>query len=167
MKKDSKYFPLYTHLQQCPHPEVVLTLTEIESLIEQPLPETAHLQRGWWSNRSKGALQALAWMQAGYHVVEIDLENGKIRFRKPKLEYEAQQMGDTAQWDGELISGLRHHMDLTQRELADVLGVRQQTISEWERGAYLPSRATSKYLSMVAEREGFSYTIVSVEPDTE
>ncbi|KAA3664843.1 MAG: XRE family transcriptional regulator [Chloroflexi bacterium] len=167
MKKGSKYFPLYTHLKQCLQQEVVLTLTDIETLIELPLPGTAHLQRAWWSNRSKGALQAQAWMQAGYHVVEIDLENGKILFRRPKLNYEAKKMGDTVQWDGELISGLRHHMDLTQGELADVLGVRQQTISEWERSAYLPSRATSKYLSMVAEREGFTYEVVPNEPDTE
>ncbi len=166
MKKGSKYFPLYTHLKQCPQDEVVLALAEIEELIEMPLPGSAHQQRAWWSNRSKGALQSQAWMQAGYLVDEIDLENERILFRKPKLAYEAKRMGDTVQWDGDLIFGLRHHMDLTQGELADVLGVRQQTISEWERGAYLPSRATSKYLSMVAEREGFSYTVVPVEPDT-
>ena len=57
--------------------------------------------------------------------------------------------------------GLRRHMSLTQDELAELLGVRQQTISEWERGAYAPSRSTSKYLSMVAEKAGFTYRVRS------
>ena len=166
MKNGSKYFPLYMHLKQCDAQEIVLTLADIESLIKRPLPPTALVQRAWWSNRGKGALQSQAWMEAGFHVEGIDLENQKIVFRKPKLKYEAKQVGSSVLWDGDLIFGLRHHMDLTQGELADVLGVRQQTISEWERGAYLPSRATSKYLSMVAEREGFTYTVVIKKPDT-
>ncbi len=61
------------------------------------------------------------------------------------------------EWKPETIKALREHMDMTQRELAEELGVRQQTISEWEIGMYIPRRATQKYLSMVAEREGFKY----------
>lgn len=160
MKEGSKYFPLFTHLKQCQMQETTLTLAEIEAVLETSLPKSATKQRAWWSNRGKGATQAQAWMQAGYHVEGIDLDAGKILFRKPKIDYEAKQVGDTVQWNGDLVSGLRRHMDLTQGNLADVLGVRQQTISEWERGAYLPSRATSKYLSMVAEKEGFTYTII-------
>jgi len=30
-------------------------------------------------------------------------------------------------------------------------------VSEWETSAYVPSRAMSKYLTMVAERAGFKY----------
>lgn len=167
MKNGSKYFPLYTHLKQCQQKEITLMLAEIETLIGMPLPGSARSRRGWWSNRGKGALQAQAWIEAGYLVAEIDLEQQRILFRKPKLKYEAKRVGNTVQWDGDLISGLRQHMDLTQGGLADVLGVRQQTISEWERGAYLPSRATSKYLSLVAEREGFSYSVKLKQPDTD
>jgi putative transcriptional regulator len=60
-------------------------------------------------------------------------------------------------WNPELIRALREHMGLTQRELADQLEVRQQTISEWETGLHTPHRSTQKTLSMVAERAGFSY----------
>jgi putative transcriptional regulator len=60
-------------------------------------------------------------------------------------------------WKPEMIRALREHMDLTQRELADLLEVRQQTISEWETGLHTPHRSTQKTLSMVAERAGFSY----------
>ena len=60
-------------------------------------------------------------------------------------------------WKPEMIRALREHMDLTQRELADLLEVRQQTISEWETGLHTPHRSTQKTLSMVAERAGFFY----------
>jgi DNA-binding transcriptional regulator YiaG len=48
-------------------------------------------------------------------------------------------------------------MDLSQAELAERLGVRQQTISEWETGVYQPKRAMSRLLTLVAERAGFPY----------
>jgi putative transcriptional regulator len=61
-------------------------------------------------------------------------------------------------WDGQSVKALREHMGLSQQSLADELGVRQQTISEWETGMYKPRRSTSKYLSLIAERAGFEYT---------
>ena len=61
------------------------------------------------------------------------------------------------QWDSERIQALRHHLVLTQRELADRLGTRQQTISEWEKGMYKPRGASSTLLSIVAERAKFRY----------
>lgn len=61
------------------------------------------------------------------------------------------------EWDPERIKALREHLGMTQRQLADELGVRQQTISEWEVGVYIPRRSTQKYLSLIAERVGFDY----------
>ena len=68
-----------------------------------------------------------------------------------------QRTGDTVQWDSDLIRALRHHMGMGQSELAEQLGVRQQTISEWETGSYAPKRAMSKYLMIIAEQAGFTY----------
>ncbi|MCP5096723.1 MAG: helix-turn-helix transcriptional regulator [Chloroflexi bacterium] len=161
MKEGSKYFPLYRFLRQHEADELRLTIDEIEALLQAALPKSARAQRAWWSNRAKGALQAQAWMAAKYHVEDVDLEQEWVIFRKRKVHYEATQVGDTVQWNGELINGLRQHMKLSQGAFADELGVRQQTISEWERGSYLPSRATSKYLTMVAERAGFAYQVRS------
>jgi len=48
-------------------------------------------------------------------------------------------------------------MHLSQDELADELGTRQQTISEWETDRYRPRGASSRLLSIVAERAGFEY----------
>lgn len=61
------------------------------------------------------------------------------------------------QWDGERIRALRRHLGLTQREMANRLGIRQQTVSEWELGVYNPRGASSTLLSMVAECAKFDY----------
>ncbi len=61
------------------------------------------------------------------------------------------------EWGSEHIRALRRHLGLTQRELADRLGTRQQTISEWEIGLYKPRGASATLLSIVAERAKFDY----------
>jgi len=61
------------------------------------------------------------------------------------------------QWNKEGIRALRQHLGLTQAKLAEQLGTRQQTISEWETGMYQPRGASATLLSIVAERSGFEY----------
>jgi len=60
-------------------------------------------------------------------------------------------------WNSQRIQALRRHLGLTQRELADRLGTRQQTISEWETGMYQPRGTSATLLSMIAERARFKY----------
>ena len=55
-------------------------------------------------------------------------------------------------WNGTTIRDLRKKHNLNQRDFAEKLGCRQQTISEWELGLYLPKNAYQKLLSML-ERE--------------
>jgi len=61
------------------------------------------------------------------------------------------------QWSKEDIKALRQHLNLTQVKLAEELGTRQQTISEWEKGMYRPRGASATLLSIIAERSGFTY----------
>ncbi len=70
---------------------------------------------------------------------------------------DSRQSGKRPQWDSNHIRALRSHMGLTQRELAETLGTRQQTISEWEKGLYRPRGASSTLLTIVAERAQFKY----------
>lgn len=77
-----------------------------------------------------------------------------------KYRYRAEREG----WDAGRIRALRRHLDLTQAELAERLGTRQQTISEWEKGLYRPRGASATLLSMVAERARFKYDAGGVEP---
>ena len=60
-------------------------------------------------------------------------------------------------WDAGSIQSLRRHLGLTQSELSEKLGTRQQTISEWETGMYQPRGASAKLLSIIAEQARFKY----------
>jgi len=61
------------------------------------------------------------------------------------------------QWNGKGVRALRQHLGLTQEKLAGELGIRQQTVSEWETGMYQPRGTSATLLSIVAERSGFQY----------
>lgn len=65
--------------------------------------------------------------------------------------------GNKRGWDGENIQALRRHLGLTQRELSEKMGTRQQTISEWETGMYRPRGASATLLSIIAEQARFKY----------
>jgi DNA-binding transcriptional regulator YiaG len=69
-------------------------------------------------------------------------------------------------WDASRLRSLRHHLGLTQQGLAGELGVRQQTVSEWETGVYQPRGASRRLLGMVAERAGFRYTAAPAGEET-
>jgi len=155
MKEGSKYRPLLEHLCGSNQHEVTLTFTQIEALMNEALPESARSKRAWWSNRTKGALQASAWMEAGYRVEDVDLDRQQVTFRKSTINYQVQRVGDTVLWNSQLIKALRLHMGLTQAEFAQRLGVRQATVSQWENSAYEPTLATSKYLTLIAEQARF------------
>ena len=67
------------------------------------------------------------------------------------------KQGRKASWDATTVRKLRRHLALTQERLAEELGVRQQTVSEWETGLYRPRGASERLLTIVAERAGFEY----------
>jgi len=60
-------------------------------------------------------------------------------------------------WDAKQIYTLRRSLGLTQQELTERLGTRQQTISDWERGIYKPRGTSSTLLTIVAEQASFKY----------
>jgi DNA-binding transcriptional regulator YiaG len=62
-----------------------------------------------------------------------------------------------AAWNAGQVRALRQHLGLTQAALSAELGVRQQTVSEWETGAYQPRGASARLLSLIAERAAFRY----------
>ena len=62
-------------------------------------------------------------------------------------------------WDKESILTLRRHLGLTQTKLAEELGTRQQTISEWETGMYKPRGTSTTLLNLIAEHNHFEYHV--------
>ena len=61
------------------------------------------------------------------------------------------------QWNSDSVRALRAHLGLTQQQMSGVMGTRQQTISEWERGIYRPRGTSRTLLNLIAERAGFEY----------
>ena len=58
----------------------------------------------------------------------------------------------THAWEAEAVAGLRYDLGLSQGEFSRILGVRQQTVSEWETGLHSPRGASRRMLSIVAEQ---------------
>ena len=54
-------------------------------------------------------------------------------------------------WDAREIAALRAALGLSQAGFARALGVRQQTVSEWETGRYAPRGASARMLGILAE----------------
>jgi DNA-binding transcriptional regulator YiaG len=156
MKPGSKYYRLFQTLQASNQPEITLTIEQIAKLVDGELSPNAHRKRAWWSNRdSPSAVQAQAWIQAGYHTAEIDLPNQTIIFRKFQTQYNIQKHYGAVVWNHDAIKALRKHMNLTQAEFSQEVGVRRQTVSEWESGVYLPDRSTAKHLERIAIQINF------------
>ncbi len=83
------------------------------------------------------------------------------------MEREQRRRKSRVRWDATRVRALRQHLGLTQEELAQELGTRQQTISEWERGQYQPRGPSATLLTLVADRAGFQYATASPTSDPE
>lgn len=159
MKESSKYYPLYHFFKQSNEDVILLTVAEVQTILDGRLPPNARMQRAWWSNRRTAHAQSSAWLDSGYRVDKLNLEIGQITFRKEGAipPQEIRREGDIVMWNSAMIKALREYMRLNQMEFAQELGVRQPTISEWETGAYEPKRSSSKLLTLIAERAGFEF----------
>lgn len=60
--------------------------------------------------------------------------------------------GPGEQWTGGHVAVLRARLGLSQAAFARRLGVRQQTVSEWETGRYQPRGASAMVLRILAEQ---------------
>ena len=69
-------------------------------------------------------------------------------------------------WEASSVRALRRHLGLSQRDMADELGVRQQTVSEWETGLYRPRGASARLLAVIAERASFEYSTEDYRAET-
>jgi transcriptional regulator with XRE-family HTH domain len=60
------------------------------------------------------------------------------------------EVGGRDAWDAGDVAALRERLGLSQEELARMLGVRQQTVSDWETGRHEPRGASLRVLSMAS-----------------
>lgn len=155
--RQSKYGGLFEALRAAKTDTVRMTFDRVEVLIGDRLPASAYRTKAFWSNRARGGLQAAAWLQAGFEASKVDLDRQVVTFRRrARLKPSALK---AERWSGGMVRMLRRELQLSQAELAARLGVRQQTISEWERGCYQPTRSRSMHLALVAEKARKRYHV--------
>ena len=157
MKPGTKYFPLYEYLRSLSQDEPIeLSFDQIEVIIGNSLPRSARISRAWWANSATP--QGQAWLEAGWLVDAVDTEEAWAVFRPARITYRiTPRRRRSGGWSGEQVKALREFAGWSQQELADHLGMRQQTVSEWETGKYSPRRSTGVLLEFIAERVGFQY----------
>ncbi|MFN0146046.1 MAG: helix-turn-helix domain-containing protein [Dehalococcoidia bacterium] len=72
-------------------------------------------------------------------------EPGSFRYRPARRRPPAEA------WTAERVAELRASLGLSQAGFGEELGVRQQTVSEWETGRYQPRGASARMLGILAE----------------
>jgi hypothetical protein len=80
-----KYTPLEAYLQGIPlrQDRVVLSFAEVEKIIGDRLPPSAHKYGAWWANeREVTHVQANAWLRAGWRVESVHLERKVVTFTR-------------------------------------------------------------------------------------
>ena len=82
----SKYGGLSSHLRfRSAFTKIVkLSFARIDGLIGNNLPMSAYRDEAWWSN-SPSVTHAKAWLDAGWEVQEVNLQEGFVVFKKVRI----------------------------------------------------------------------------------
>ena len=76
-----KYRPLYQFLAVLDRSEWSSTFTEIERILDFPLPPSAHTYPQWWENdRTSRSRHARAWLEAGWETRDVNLDKESMVF---------------------------------------------------------------------------------------
>ncbi|MBI5137582.1 MAG: hypothetical protein HZA24_09675 [Nitrospirae bacterium] len=82
----AKYDPLYDHLvslRRSGRAEWTVPFERIEGILHSPLPKSARRHRAWWGNEEGGShVHARAWMEAGWHVTFVRMEEQTVTFSR-------------------------------------------------------------------------------------
>jgi mRNA-degrading endonuclease RelE of RelBE toxin-antitoxin system len=79
-----KYLPLARVLAKCPDIQIEFSFQQIETIIGDALPPSAHKHRPWWANERGRHVQASAWLGVGWKVESVDTLGGLVRFERPQ-----------------------------------------------------------------------------------
>ena len=92
---------------------------------------------------------------------------GRIKNRRSLLVMLTRQAPPTDfKWQADNIRALRTHLGLSQTSLSREIGIRQQTISEWETGMYKPRGASVTILTLLAVSSNFQFETDTSEDDS-
>lgn len=79
----TKYDPLREYLIKRSQNEdhIRISFNEVEGILGEALPKTAHIDRPWWANTHRSN-HAKSWLSAGWKVDKVDLKKGVVLFMK-------------------------------------------------------------------------------------
>ena len=77
----AKYNPLRDFLATYRATQLYLAFEQIESIIGSKLETEAHTFKSWWENNRRNP-QAIAWLEAEWEVVDVNLQQRKVIFRR-------------------------------------------------------------------------------------
>ncbi len=92
---DSRYAPLTAYLRGVGQSHIAMTFAEIEALVGHPLPASARRHRAWWSNNPSNSVITWAWLAAGYKSEQVDMEAGRLVFRRVEEEERKEAPAET------------------------------------------------------------------------
>ena len=83
---ESRYAPLALFLQNQPlrQDTLILTFQNVEDIIGNTLPPYARKHRSWWANDSVGHVQSQQWLDVGWRVSTINMNEQRVRFSRIK-----------------------------------------------------------------------------------
>ncbi len=159
INKNRKYYPLYKYLlAQSQEGTCELSFAEVDEILGAPLPPSAYKTRAWWANTPRTP-QSESWLDAEWVVDYVNFLAKRVIFRPERISYRITPVKRRPAWSPDKVKALREHTGWTQHDLSEQLGVRQQTISEWETGQHVPHYSTSKHLNLVAKEVNFPYQV--------
>jgi Domain of unknown function (DUF4268) len=83
-KTESKYARLAVHLRNLPEAQdsITLTFSEIEGILELPLPSSAREYREWWANDSIGHTQSKQRLDADWRQSALSMTDERVTFSR-------------------------------------------------------------------------------------
>jgi hypothetical protein len=81
----ARYNPLRDYLASYRAAQLNLTFGYIESILKFELETAAYTFKSWWDNDRKNP-QALAWLEAGWEVTDVDMQREGVVFKNIKAK---------------------------------------------------------------------------------
>ena len=89
---EGKYIPLQNYLKKLASSQVILSFSEIEGILNAPLPKSAYKYQAWWVNSEKAHSHASTWLEAGYLVGDVKFSE-YVEFIRKENDGERIQLG--------------------------------------------------------------------------
>ena len=101
-----KYDPLGDFLRRQKASLVPMTFDQIERIVGSTLPKSRRYP-AWWSNNPWNNVMTQVWLDAGFETEQVDVEHGKLVFRRTRDEPSPSEGNPPSSDDGN--GGARRH----------------------------------------------------------